>query len=87
MDCIIAKNQLKFRVEQYAKVVLSPIVVTLIITIPFNHVVCNHSTGWSQLLLSIAASIVSVGICAYCFVMTKAERTTVFNMIYKALHK
>ena len=81
------KKQLKFSIRHYAIIVLVPILISLIITIPIIWGVAFLLDGWQSLFVSCIVSVVLMFVITYFVVMDKRERIRVNAVLVKMVKK
>ncbi len=78
----IRKN-VSFNVLNYAKLVLFPITITIIVSLLCVMAVENIFTHWQKLLLTTLLSVLSISICTWFCLFNKSERVAIISAIRK----
>lgn len=81
------RAQLSLNIVNYSKWTILPIIITIIISLPIEHLICHYYDSWEQFFISTFASVIIVGTCTLFIIMTKHERITVKKTINKYFSK
>ena len=86
-ELFFMKKQLSFDIILYAKEVLLPIVLTIIISSSLVFFVARYiDNEWTKLIVSTSESCLILGVCLFAFIMNKNERHTCLSYIQRKIH-
>lgn len=81
------RKELNFKIKEYLKSCIFPIMTTFLICLPVLFLVTQYSNGWTRLFLSAISVSVIMILCVMYIILEKHERTYILALIKNKLKK